>query len=153
MIDDLQVFDAFSLATLPFDAAERVIRESKRDGGLPHMRVAHESRGPGPRRPGNAPRRGPVGPRDSARDSAPDYGPNPDKPSAPTADGERGPEPREYRPRTEYRPDGAPKPRERAYEKRERPVRTRAGKPDGAKPESAYARKKREREEKGGGNE
>jgi ATP-dependent RNA helicase DeaD len=45
LIDGIQVFDAFSLVTVPFDAAERIIRESRSSGGLPRMRVAKEDGG------------------------------------------------------------------------------------------------------------
>jgi ATP-dependent RNA helicase DeaD len=45
LIDGIQVFDAFSLVTVPFDAAERIIRESRGSGGLPRMRVAKEDGG------------------------------------------------------------------------------------------------------------
>ncbi len=45
LIDGIKVFDAFSLVTVPFDAAERIIRESRGAGGLPRMRVAKEDGG------------------------------------------------------------------------------------------------------------
>jgi ATP-dependent RNA helicase DeaD len=45
LIDGIQVFDAFSLVTVPFDAAERIIRESRGSSGLPRMRVAKEDGG------------------------------------------------------------------------------------------------------------
>lgn len=45
LIDGIQVFDAFSLVTVPFDAAERIIRESRGSGNIPRMRVAKESGG------------------------------------------------------------------------------------------------------------
>jgi ATP-dependent RNA helicase DeaD len=45
LIDGIKVFDAFSLVTVPFDAAERIIRESRGSGGLPRMRVAKEDGG------------------------------------------------------------------------------------------------------------
>ena len=60
LIEGIQVFDAFSLVTVPFDAAERIIRESRGSGGIPRMRVAKEDGGgeggyrarPTPTRPG-----------------------------------------------------------------------------------------------------
>ena len=60
LIEGIQVFDAFSLVTVPFDAAERIIRESRGSGGIPRMRVAKEDGGgeggyrarPTPPRPG-----------------------------------------------------------------------------------------------------
>jgi ATP-dependent RNA helicase DeaD len=45
LIDGIQVFDAFSLVTVPFAAAERIIRESRGGGGMPRMRVAKEDGG------------------------------------------------------------------------------------------------------------
>jgi ATP-dependent RNA helicase DeaD len=45
LIEGIQVFDAFSLVTVPFDAAERIIRESRGGGKLPRMRVAKEDGG------------------------------------------------------------------------------------------------------------
>jgi ATP-dependent RNA helicase DeaD len=45
LIDGIKVFDAFSLVTVPFDAAERIIRESRGSSGLPRMRVAKEDGG------------------------------------------------------------------------------------------------------------
>ena len=45
LIEGIQVFDAFSLVTVPFDAAERIIRESRASGGIPRMRVAKEDGG------------------------------------------------------------------------------------------------------------
>ena len=45
LIDGIQVFDAFSLVTVPFDAAERIIRESRGSQHIPRMRVAKESGG------------------------------------------------------------------------------------------------------------
>ena len=45
LIDGIQVFDAFSLVTVPFDAAERIIRESRGSKGIPRMRVAKEDGG------------------------------------------------------------------------------------------------------------
>jgi ATP-dependent RNA helicase DeaD len=45
LIEGIQVFDAFSLVTVPFDAAERIIRESRGSGRLPRMRVAKEDGG------------------------------------------------------------------------------------------------------------
>jgi ATP-dependent RNA helicase DeaD len=45
LIDGIKVFDAFSLVTVPFDAAERIIRDSRGKGGLPRMRVAKEDGG------------------------------------------------------------------------------------------------------------
>jgi len=45
LIEGIQVFDAFSLVTVPFDAAERIIRESRVSGGIPRMRVAKEDGG------------------------------------------------------------------------------------------------------------
>jgi hypothetical protein len=60
LIEGIQVFDAFSLVTVPFDAAERIIRQSRGQGGIPRMRVAKEDGGgeggyrarPTPPRPG-----------------------------------------------------------------------------------------------------
>ena len=54
------MFDAFSLVSVPFDAAERIIRESRGSGRIPRMRVAKEDGGgegghrarPTPPRPG-----------------------------------------------------------------------------------------------------
>jgi ATP-dependent RNA helicase DeaD len=72
-IDGIKVFDAFSLVTVPFDAAERIIRESRGPGGIPRMRVAKEDGGgeggyrarPTPPRGGSRARSGPSekGPR------------------------------------------------------------------------------------------
>jgi ATP-dependent RNA helicase DeaD len=45
LIEGIQVFDAFSLVTVPFDAAERIIRESRGSGAIPRMRVAKEDGG------------------------------------------------------------------------------------------------------------
>jgi ATP-dependent RNA helicase DeaD len=45
LIDGIQVFDAFSLVSVPFDAAERIIRESRGSEDLPRMRVAKEDGG------------------------------------------------------------------------------------------------------------
>ena len=45
LIDGIQVFDAFSLVTVPFDAAERIIRESRGSQNIPRMRVAKENGG------------------------------------------------------------------------------------------------------------
>jgi ATP-dependent RNA helicase DeaD len=45
LIEGIQVFDAFSLVTVPFDAAERIIRESRGSGKIPRMRVAKEDGG------------------------------------------------------------------------------------------------------------
>ena len=45
MIEGIMVFDAFSLVTVPFDAAERIIRESRGPGKLPRIRVAKEDGG------------------------------------------------------------------------------------------------------------
>jgi hypothetical protein len=45
LIEGVMVFDAFSLVTVPFDAAERIIRESRVSSGLPRMRVAKEDGG------------------------------------------------------------------------------------------------------------
>ncbi|HYW82281.1 MAG TPA: DEAD/DEAH box helicase [Spirochaetia bacterium] len=45
LIEGIQVFDAFSLVTVPFDAAERIIRESRGSEGIPRMRVAKEDGG------------------------------------------------------------------------------------------------------------
>jgi ATP-dependent RNA helicase DeaD len=42
LIEGIQVFDAFSLVSVPFDAAERIIRESRVSENLPRMRVAKE---------------------------------------------------------------------------------------------------------------
>jgi len=73
LIDGIQVFDAFSLVTVPFDAAERIIRESRGSQGIPRMRVAKEDgggeggyrAGPTPPRPGYGAGSGPrpKGPR------------------------------------------------------------------------------------------
>jgi ATP-dependent RNA helicase DeaD len=64
LIDGIKVFDAFSLVTVPFDAAERIIRESRGSTGLPRMRVAKEDGGGegGHRARPTPPRAGP-GPR------------------------------------------------------------------------------------------
>jgi ATP-dependent RNA helicase DeaD len=60
LIDGIQVFEAFSLVTVPFDAAERIIRESHGSRGIPRMRVAKEDRdGRAGRRPGPS-RAGPA---------------------------------------------------------------------------------------------
>ncbi len=45
LIDGIKVFDAFALVTVPFDAAERIIRESRGSAGIPRMRVAKEDGG------------------------------------------------------------------------------------------------------------
>jgi ATP-dependent RNA helicase DeaD len=45
LIEGIQVFDAFSLVSVPFDAAERIIRESRGSGKIPRMRVAKEDGG------------------------------------------------------------------------------------------------------------
>ena len=45
LIDGIQVFDAFSLVTVPFDSAERIIRESRGLEELAWMRVAKEDGG------------------------------------------------------------------------------------------------------------
>jgi ATP-dependent RNA helicase DeaD len=45
LIEGIQVFDAFSLVSVPFDAAERIIRESRGSGRIPRMRVAKEDGG------------------------------------------------------------------------------------------------------------
>jgi ATP-dependent RNA helicase DeaD len=62
LIDGIKVFDAFSLVTVPFDAAERIIRESRGSGGIPRMRVAKEDGGgEGGSRARPTPPRGPNG--------------------------------------------------------------------------------------------
>jgi ATP-dependent RNA helicase DeaD len=67
LIDGIQVFDAFSLVTVPFDAAERIIRESRGPGGLPRIRVAKEDGGgAGGYRARPTPPRG-AGPRSKGR--------------------------------------------------------------------------------------
>jgi ATP-dependent RNA helicase DeaD len=45
LIEGIQVFDAFSLVSVPFDAAEKIIKESRRAGSIPRMRVAKEDGG------------------------------------------------------------------------------------------------------------
>jgi len=45
LIEGIQVSDGFSLVTVPFDAAESIIRESRKPGDLPRMRVAKEDGG------------------------------------------------------------------------------------------------------------
>jgi ATP-dependent RNA helicase DeaD len=44
-IDGIQVFDAFSLVSVPFAAAEAIIRESRGGGSMPRVRVAKEDGG------------------------------------------------------------------------------------------------------------
>ena len=64
LIEGIQVFDAFSLVTVPFDAAERIIRESRASGGIPRMRVAKEDGGgEGGNRARPTPPRAAYGPR------------------------------------------------------------------------------------------
>ena len=73
LIDGIKVFDTFALVTVPFDAAERIIRESRGSGGIPRMRVAKEDGGgeggnrarPTPTRAGAGAR--PRGARDKTR--------------------------------------------------------------------------------------
>ena len=69
LIDGIQVFDAFSLVTVPFDAAERIIRESRGSRSLPRMRVAKEDGGGegGYRARPTPPRAGPAKNRKQAR--------------------------------------------------------------------------------------
>jgi ATP-dependent RNA helicase DeaD len=67
LIDGIQVFEAFSLVTVPFDAAERIIRESQSARNVPRMRVAKED-GDGRFRSRTAPPRG--GPKPRARRAA-----------------------------------------------------------------------------------
>jgi hypothetical protein len=81
LIEGIQVFDAFSLVTIPFDAAERIIRESRGSGGIPRMRVAKEDgggeggyRARPPRRPALARGHGP-GAFENRRDGRPCGGP------------------------------------------------------------------------------
>ncbi|MBP7095405.1 MAG: DEAD/DEAH box helicase [Spirochaetia bacterium] len=60
LVDSVEVYEAFSFATVPFEAAERAIAEARRQGGMPPVRPATprggDSRpGYGPRRPGFRP--------------------------------------------------------------------------------------------------
>jgi ATP-dependent RNA helicase DeaD len=84
LVGGIEVYESFSFANVPFEAAEKVIAEARRSGGLPPVRLATpragESRGPyqgskgprGPRpgygaRPEGAYQRGGPGPRPYAK--------------------------------------------------------------------------------------
>ncbi|MBN1519653.1 MAG: DEAD/DEAH box helicase [Spirochaetales bacterium] len=50
-IDDIEVLERFSFATIPFEAAERAIAEARRHRGAPFVKLA-TPKGPAPRGPG-----------------------------------------------------------------------------------------------------
>jgi ATP-dependent RNA helicase DeaD len=52
MVDDIEVLERFSFASVPFEAAEKAIAEARRQRGAPPVRIAAPKAGPGgPRRP------------------------------------------------------------------------------------------------------
>jgi ATP-dependent RNA helicase DeaD len=81
LIGGIEVYESFSFLTVPFDAAERVIAEARRSGGMPAVRMATPrgagsagaGRGsggrPGPR--GYAAERGPAARRGPPREGKP----------------------------------------------------------------------------------
>jgi ATP-dependent RNA helicase DeaD len=58
LVGGIEVYEGFSFANVPFEAAEKVIAETRRSGGLPPVRLATPRAGEG--RPGS---QGPRGPR------------------------------------------------------------------------------------------
>ncbi len=130
LVDRIEVMDAFSLATLPADAAVAALDLSKQRRNVPHMHVDVKdgggdfSSGPRPGRPRFS--RGPEGGRGFEGGRGPGgHGPR----------GDRG----GYAGRGERQDRGGYKDRpERAERSEGRPVRTRATKPAGAK---AYKQK------------
>jgi ATP-dependent RNA helicase DeaD len=83
LIGGIEIYESFSFVTVPFEAAEKVLAEARRQGGVPAVRYATPKAGEGPRGPA---RRAP-------------YGARPGHPSRP---GDFPP--REHRPRTGARP-------------------------------------------------
>ena len=52
MVDDIEVLERFSFASVPFEAAEKAIAEARRQRGAPPVRIAAPKAGPGgPKRP------------------------------------------------------------------------------------------------------
>ncbi len=52
LVDDIEVLERFSFASVPFEAAEKAIAEARRQRGAPPVRIAAPKAGPGgPRRP------------------------------------------------------------------------------------------------------
>jgi len=83
LVDSVEVYEAFSFATVPFEAAERAIAEARRQGGMPPVRPATprggDSRpGFGPRRPGFRPGGPRQGGYQGRNDGERRYGPRPD---------------------------------------------------------------------------
>ncbi|HQF73559.1 MAG TPA: DbpA RNA binding domain-containing protein, partial [Treponemataceae bacterium] len=98
LVDRIEVLDAFSLATLPADAARAALDLSKQRRNVPHMHVDVKSGGgdfhAGPRqgRPGGS-RSGPRtgGPREFNRGGPRTGGPREFNRSGPPRDSDRGP--------------------------------------------------------------
>jgi ATP-dependent RNA helicase DeaD len=96
LIGGIEIYENFSFLTVPFEAAEKVISESRRSGGLPPVRLATPKGGEGergaagrvaPRRPARPPfAKGPYG--------KPAYGKatRPGAPAAPAAKKRKKPE-------------------------------------------------------------
>ncbi|MEI6876336.1 MAG: hypothetical protein WCL50_14535, partial [Spirochaetota bacterium] len=58
-VGGIEVYEAFSFLSVPFEAEEKTIHEARKTGGMPPVRIATE-RGSGPvrdRKPGFPPRR------------------------------------------------------------------------------------------------
>jgi ATP-dependent RNA helicase DeaD len=80
LIGGIEIYENFSFLTIPFEAAERVIAEARRSGGLPLVRLATPRKGSPERGPAFAPSR----PR-QASGAAPRPRPQARRPSKPAA--------------------------------------------------------------------
>jgi ATP-dependent RNA helicase DeaD len=86
LIGGIEIYENFSFLTIPFEAAEKVIAESRRAGGLPPVRLATPKGGAAERGgPGGGPRG--AGPRTSSH-----YPPRPPHPRAAYAKKPKKPE-------------------------------------------------------------
>jgi ATP-dependent RNA helicase DeaD len=72
LVGGIEIYEGFAFVTVPFEAAERVIAEARRSGGLPPVRMA-TPQGSGPARPRGGPRS-----RDGAYRARPHAGPSAD---------------------------------------------------------------------------
>jgi ATP-dependent RNA helicase DeaD len=86
LIDGIEIYENFSFLTIPFEAAEKVIAEARRSGGLPPVRLATPKGAAGQRGGPEGATRG-AGPRTSSR-----YPPRPPHPRAAYAKKPRKPD-------------------------------------------------------------
>jgi ATP-dependent RNA helicase DeaD len=92
LIGGIEIYENFSFVTVPFEAAEKVLSEARRAGGIPAVRYATPKGGASRRSDAGASRRPGPGPRSNAY--SPPYGARAVRPSTPGS----------YPPRSDHRP-------------------------------------------------